>query len=299
MVVALSLLAGCGVGFGAGEQDGNAELTITRDYGSGVLLEESVGPLSESSTAMRLLDQSAEIETSYGGGFVDSIESISSSSGIRSFDWFYFVNGIAAERGAAEFVVEPGDRMWWDHRDWTDAMDVNAVVGSFPAPMKGGYDGNAWPVSVECLSVETACMQVEERLEEAGVELAPASTEDGDTLRVLVGSWSEVGADEEAARLDRGPSASGVFAGFVESEGGDRLVGLDESAEATTDFGPQSGLIAAMRRGEEPPVWVVTGTDERGVKLAAGALDAGQLRNRYAAAVSPDGVFSLPTGAAE
>ena len=74
MAAALSLLAGCGIGFGAGEQDGRADLAITRDYGLEVMLDESVGPLSESSTAMRLLDQSADIETSYGGGFVDSIK---------------------------------------------------------------------------------------------------------------------------------------------------------------------------------------------------------------------------------
>lgn len=307
LVAAFCALSGCGAGFGPGEQDGTANLTITRDYGSEVLLEDPVGPLNESSTAMRLLESNAEIETSYGGGFVDSIASISSSSGSRSFDWFYFMNGIAAERGAAEFVVEPGDRMWWDHRDWTDAMDVNAVVGSFPAPMKGGYDGTEWPVSVECFSVEAACEKVEERLEDVGVEVGSGDPEgnpetpltDEDTLRVLVGRWSEVGSDEDAARLDRGPSSSGVFAAFVESEGVDRLVGLNVAADPATDFGPHSGLIAAMRRGDGPPVWLVTGTDERGVELAAGALQADQLRNRYAAGISPEGVSSLPSGAAE
>jgi len=284
-----------------------ADLAITRNYGSEVLLEQSVGPLSESSTAMRLLDQSAEIETSYGGGFVDSINSISSASGGRSLDWFYFVNGIAAERGAAEFVVEPDDRMWWDYRDWTDAMEVNAVVGSFPAPMKGGYDGSAWPVSVECFSVEPACEKVKERLRDAGVEVDSSGQAEGtgappgdaDELRILVGRWSELGLDERAARLSRGPSASGVFAGFVESDGEERLIGLDAAAEPATDFGPHAGLIAAMRRGEEPPVWLVTGTDERGVESAADALQAGLLRNRYAAAISPEGVFSLPSEAGE
>lgn len=295
LAAALAVLAGCGVGFGAGEQEGMAELAITRDYGSEVLLAESVGPLNESSTAMRLLEQSAETETSYGGGFVDSIESIRSVSGARSFDWFYFVNGMAAERGAAELVIGPGDRMWWDYRDWTDAMDVNAVVGSFPAPMKGGYDGTAWPVSVECLSVESACETVEARLRDAGVELT--SNGGGETLRILVGRWSDVGADDDAGRLDRGPSVSGVFAGFAESGGEERLIGLDVEADASTDFGPHAGLIAAMRRGNEPPVWLVTGTDRRGVESAAEALESSQLRNRYAAAVSPEGVFSLPTEA--
>jgi hypothetical protein len=288
------LLAGCGVGFGPGESSGEAELAVTRDYGSQVLLEKQVGPLNQSSTALRLLDQNAEIETSYGGAFVDSIESISSESGSRSRDWFYFVNGIAAERGAAEFVIEPGDRMWWDYRDWTDAMDINAVVGAFPAPMKGGYDGVRWPVSVDCLSVRPACDEVSRRLEEAGVELGPESTAGPDVLRVLVGKWAEVGRDEVAAELEKGPSASGIFAGFVGGGGRTRLVGLDSQADPAVDFGRESGLVAALRRGNAPPLWLVTGTDPAGVGSAAAALAGEKLKGRYAAAVSPEGVFSLP-----
>lgn len=293
--VALAV-CGCGVGFGAGEQEGMAELAITRDYGEEVLMEEAVGPLDESSTAMRLLDRSAQIETSYGGGFVDSIESISSASGARSFDWFYFVNGISAETGAAEFLVQPGDRMWWDYRDWTSAMDINAVVGSFPAPMKGGYDGVEWPVFIDCLSVRPACEKVEERLDDAGVKVE-AGQMHGQALRVLVGSWGEVSRDEFARSLEAGPAVSGVFADFVRRKGELRLLGLDQTGSPVRDFGPDAGLIAAIGRPQEPPVWLVTGANDSGVRSAADALSSGELLNRYAAATSPDGVFSLPVGA--
>jgi hypothetical protein len=290
----LVLLTGCGVGFGAGESSGKAELLITRDYGSEVLLDRQVGPLNESSTAMRLLDRNAEIETSYGGAFVDSINSTASESGARSLDWFYFVNGIAAERGAAEFLVGPGERMWWDYRDWTDAMDINAVVGAFPAPMKGGYDGVEWPVSLDCLSVRPACDEVSKRLQATGVRLESAEGTGAESLRVVVGDWQAVRRDEIAAGLERGPAASGVFAGFVESEGRTRLVGLDSKADPAADFGPRAGLVAAFRSGEGPPVWLVTGTGSNGVEAAAAALDEEKLRGRYAAAVTAEEVFSLP-----
>ena len=29
-------------------------------------------------------------------------------------DWFFFVNGIEADRSAAEVRVRPGDIVWWD-----------------------------------------------------------------------------------------------------------------------------------------------------------------------------------------
>jgi hypothetical protein len=92
---------------------------------------------------------------------------------------------------------------------------------------------------------------------------------------------------------------SGVFAGFTGGGDQTRLIGLDEKADPTTDFGLHSGLIAAMRRGEGPPVWLVTGTDESGVDLAADSLGAAQMQNRYAAAVSTGGVYSLPVVAGE
>lgn len=57
----------------------------------------------------------------------------------RSLDWFYFVNGVAGSFGAAEFQLEAGDQVWWDYRDWTSAMEAQAVVGAFPKPLVGRF----------------------------------------------------------------------------------------------------------------------------------------------------------------
>ncbi len=247
---------------------------------------------------MRLLDDSAEIETLYGGGFVQSIDGLSGSSGARSSDWFYFVNGIAAERGAAEFLVRPGDRMWWDLRDWTDAMDVNAVVGSYPAPLNTGYDGSLWPVAVECAREGPACELARERLAADGVEFdGPESEGSGpseDVLRVMVGEWAQIVSDPVAARLGSGPDTSGVFARFTGGGAAVRLEGLDVTGEAAVRFGAGAGLVAAMRRGQDPPVWLVTGTDLEGVESAAAALGQDQLRNHYAVVVADGEVSPLP-----
>lgn len=293
-VLAALALTGCGVGFGPGGKSGNADLTVTRDYGHEVLTSVSVDGLSQSSTAMRLLDRSAEIETRYGGGFVQAIAGITGSSGTRSSDWFYFVNGITAERGAAEFVVNPGDRMWWDFRDWTDAMDINAVVGAYPAPMSTGYDGENWPVVVECRVPDgAACDLVEDRLSDDGIGLDPGASA-ANALRILVGAWPAIESDPAASRLDSAPSASGVFARFGEPEGSVSLDGLDASGEPVARLGAGAGLIAATRNGAGPPVWLVTGTDSDGVEQAAAALGEANLKNRYAALVFDGRIVSVP-----
>jgi hypothetical protein len=48
-----------------------------------------------------------------------------------------------------------------------------------------------------------------------------------------------------------------------------------------------AGLIAATRRGEGAPVWLVTGTDGPGVELAARAFDQSTLQDRFAVALGP------------
>ena len=66
-----------------------------------------------------------------------------SQSGGRSSDWFFYVNGIESPIGSAQFDLSGGDRIWWDYRDWTAAMRVPAVVGSWPEPFVHGSRASA------------------------------------------------------------------------------------------------------------------------------------------------------------
>ena len=78
----------------------------------------------------------------YGGRFVQSIEGVDGDAGARR-DWFYFVNGIEADRGAAEYrVAARATCIWWDYRSWAgEDMRQPVVVGAFPEPFLHGYDG--------------------------------------------------------------------------------------------------------------------------------------------------------------
>ena len=91
-------------------------------------------------------------------------------------DWFYFVNGIEADTGAAEREVHGGDRVWWDYRDWSAAMRVPAVVGSYPEPFLHGSEGKRFPVRIDCArDAADQCDAVRDRLDRAGVETAIAA----------------------------------------------------------------------------------------------------------------------------
>src|SRR5262249_23549767 len=131
LVVAAVALAGCG---GATAQRGHATLWVTRDRGSHVLLVRQV---PAGLTAMQALDRVADIETRYGGRYVQGIDGVDGSLSAQR-DWFYFVNGIEADRSAAEYRLHDGDVEWWDYRSWARRMRQPVVVGAFPAPFSHG-----------------------------------------------------------------------------------------------------------------------------------------------------------------
>jgi hypothetical protein len=270
--------AGCGIGPGPRSAQ-RANLTVTRDYGHELLRQASERP-PESEDAIRILDRNARVETAYGGRFVQSIDGLAGGGSGGHFDWFLYVNGVESPVGGGDYRVRGGDRVWWDYRDWRAAMRVPAVVGSWPEPFLHGFAGRRWPATVRCLGGGGACETVSSRLREAGV--SPGAASGDDSVRVLVGPWSRVRRDGAAAQLDRGPGTSGVFARFAPEGRRWSLGALDASGAVRKRFGADAGLVAAVRSGDKPPTWLVTGTDPAGVGAAASLLDEPDLTNRYA-----------------
>jgi hypothetical protein len=134
---ALLLLALALAGCGAAREHGKATLWVTRDRGSQVLY---AGSVPAGLTAMQALERRMKVSTRYGGRFVQSIEGISGSASAQR-DWLYFVNGVEADRGAAEVRLRPGDVEWWDYRSWRGSgMSVPVVVGAFPEPFRHGFE---------------------------------------------------------------------------------------------------------------------------------------------------------------
>jgi hypothetical protein len=286
-------LAVAGCGFGAGPGVGEVSLTVTRDYGAEAVQPVVRDEARESDTAMRMLEREATIATRYGGGFVQAIDGVEADERFgHSFDWFFYVDGVESPVGAAEFSLHGGESIWWDYRNWSAAERVPAVVGSWPRPLRGGYEGQARPVALECRAAGAACGAVRRRLGAAGI--APVAAPASAAIRVLVGPWARLRADPAAALIGRGPQASGVFADFARGAGGYRLQGLDEGGAVAREFGPEAGLVAATRRFEAPPVWLVSGATDRGVLAAAGLLDAAHLRDRYAVATAGGRETPLP-----
>jgi hypothetical protein len=98
-------------------------------------------------TVMQAVDREADIDTRYGGRYVEAIDGLEGDLGARR-DWFWFVNGIEGDRSATDYRLRNGDIAWWDYRSWRERMREPVVVGAFPEPFLHGYNGKTRAVAV-------------------------------------------------------------------------------------------------------------------------------------------------------
>jgi hypothetical protein len=212
LLAAACLLASCGEE-AAGE--GSARLWVTRDRGSEVMLSTTV-PAGIS--AMEALRRRAEVETRYGGRFVQSINDVEGDID-EQHDWFFFVNGYEADLSAADYDLHDGDVLWWDHRSWAAEMRQPVVVGAFPEPFLHGWDGKRRPAIV---------VYRDQRFEETAKKLAQlvdGSAASGYPLHPPGANVvTLVPGEEFTARLTGSPGDKVVF-----------VVGVDAAARLVAD----------------------------------------------------------------
>jgi hypothetical protein len=276
------------------------QLVITSDFGAHALHRSGGLRARGGETMLALLRSEYPVGASAGGDVVDSIDGLSGGPEARapgrSARWFYYVNGVPITSSPARTSVRPGDHVWWDLHDASPTAVPTAVVGSFPEPFLNGVEGKRLPVRIECASVSGyACTAVTASLRRASVPAGLAEIGSGgapETLRVLVGPWDRIGGELAVQSIERGPRVSGVDASF--SAGGQTLTLLDEQGQPVQRLNGDAGLIAATRGAKEAPVWVVTGTDDAGVELAARAFSPTALEARFAVALRPGAAIALP-----
>ena len=296
-LLAALALAGCGLAVGPAPSA--VQLLVTRDFGNHVLARSGDLQRSGGETVLGLLGHNGSLRTSSDGRVVESIDGTASGQEAGHLaSWFYYVNGILAPKGPAQTPVHAGDHIWWDLHAASQAADVPAVVGAFPEPFLNGTGGHRLPVRIECATGSTkACATVTATLTRLGVPAAVAAIGSGgapETLRLMVGPWGGL-EGLEAQLLADGPHTSGVYARF--SAAGHALTLLDPSGAAVRTLHAGAGLIAATQEPKEAPVWVVSGTDEAGVELAARGFDQSTLSDHFALAIVSGATIALPARA--
>jgi hypothetical protein len=297
LLLAALLLAGCGIGPGE-ERSGGAEVRVTRDFGHTEVDSASTKTIRDGQTVMRLTESSFDVKTRFGGRFVQEIDGLKGSGATGMRDWFFFVNGVESDVGAAEYDLSPGDRVQWDYRRWDTAMRVPAIVGAFPEPFRNGPEDKRRPVRVECDDVSSQpCRDGKDALERvhvpvSGSALGAPGTEH--VTRLVVALWPRGRIVRGGSTLEDGPQSSGVFARF--SKDGRELDLLDEDGGVarTVRAGDGTALVAALQPRADELVWLVTALDRAGLEAGVQALREDKLRDAFAVAVTGRTVEKLP-----
>ena len=297
LIAAALLLGGCGIGPGE-EQEGGAVIRVTRDFGHQEIGSTATKALHEDETVMRVMQSRFDVETRFGGRFVQSIDGVKGGGPGGMRDWFFFVNGVEAEVGAAEYELSPGDRVQWDFRDWGTAMRVPAIVGAFPEPFLNGIDGRRRPVRVECDEAESdPCRAAKDALDRINVPVSGSSLGAPGTenvTRLVVARWPAARIVRGGFTLEEEPDRSGVFARFAKD--GRSLDLLDADGDVARGVHPGDGtaLVAALRPRADELLWLVTSLDAEGLAAGVKALRENALRDAFAVAVTGSVVEKLP-----
>jgi hypothetical protein len=279
------------------------QLVITRDFGRETLVSKSVFP-GEKQTVFDLLQENSQVTTAYGGGFIDSINGLKSSSGgLRGgiSDWFYYVNGVFAHLGANDYQPLPGDVIWWDYHQWSNMNVYPAVIGCYPRPFAGGYMGSQKPVVIMSTGEsEEMALGLKKSLESRGAVSVSVRDLDEGLLQkrpgpvIVVGQWDELNSLKWLSDFNNARGRNGTSVYFSDN----KVHLLDYSGRTVRTIDGSAGVITATGAGtgDSSPLWLIAGTDGDGVRQAVDILlqQPDKISGFYGAAVCGGEVIRLP-----
>ncbi|MCT4592894.1 MAG: DUF4430 domain-containing protein [Anaeromicrobium sp.] len=283
------------------------DLVVTTNYGNKRLYGKNVG-LVKDEVGMEVLFRNLDIQTAYGGGFVNSINGIESKYTFftgkdrKKEDWFYWVNGIMAPIGVAEYRPEPGDVIWWDYHNWSYTMFAPAVIGSYPQPFKSGFFGkNPGTVIMYTDKYKAEAEKLKESLIKKGVKQVdvarynPTVLEKPKKYYMVLGVWDELAKKSKLIKdINRKNKLIGTYVKFQDG----KLKRLNFKGKTISSYDHAGAVYAyAAGLGSVCPVWMITGTDDEGVKKALDVLinNPGAIDKYFSAVVSKNGIENAPS----
>ncbi|RKD21426.1 protein of unknown function [Caminicella sporogenes DSM 14501] len=284
----------------------HVDLIVTRDYGHKTIFCKNVG-LVKDEVGMEVLFRNLDIQTAYGGGFVNAINGIESKFTFytgkdrKKMDWFYWVNGILAPVGVAEYRPQPNDEIWWDYHDWSITMFIPAVIGSYPHPFINGFFGkNPGTVIMYTEDFKEEAEKLKQSLSDLGVKQVDTALFDPEVIKkpkkyyILVGVWNELAKNSKVIRdINKKNKLIGVYAKFQDG----KLYGLNFKGKVISTHSEAGAIFAyASSIGSTRPIWMVTGTNNKGVNMALDILinNPNAIDRHFGAIISKDGVENIP-----
>jgi hypothetical protein len=279
-------------------------LVVADDFGHRVLLDETID-VQAGADALDCLLQVASVKTAYGGGFVTSIEGITSgylNSPSTRQDWFIYVNGFLANTGGKGYTVRPGDTVCWYYRDWSFRQSISALIGSCPHLFLNGYQGKTRPTWIIYEQPhEQAASSLASSFNSMGVDNVNwVLLENIDQTDMQQDNIVVLGSPDFSplAEINNNWDKLGLFCHFA----GAGLNVFDSGGNQVRRYSETTGVILAMQNPFNPRgtgacenvCLVVTGTDEAGIQSAVDAIASRLHEMEYYAGAIVSGQQLLP-----
>lgn len=292
-----------GAGKNSASPASEVSLWVTRDYAKSPLYNDKVA-LKPGDSVMDILKKNLDVNTQYGGGFVESINGLRSGytgSDKKTRDWFYYANGIITSTGALDYKPAPGDVIWWDYHDWGGAVFTPALIGAFPEPFISGYRGqNPGTVVLTAPGCERQGHQLAEHLRNLGaknVTVQPYNEKTvtkSEKITLVIGLWKSFAGEQFWQGVQKQRKKTGLFIELAP----DYFATLDMKGEIVGRYHQNVGAITATGSGmgDPTPVWLVTGLDQPGLDRAVNLLisSPGSFKQYFGAVVSGEKVLPVP-----
>lgn len=275
-------------------------LVVTHNFGTEVVFDSFLD-LNGACSALELTEMNLEVETSYGGSFVNSINGKNSGytgkkgQEKKNTDWFLYYNGILAAAGAADIKIANGDTVWWDYHDWGFSSFTPAMIGAFPQPLSRGItlfyspscQGRAEKIAEYLKGQAVDSVDIQEYDEKAVSQRQSVS--------MVIGIWNELDESSMLKGLNQNNKKTGLFCKL----GNDGFQRLDVSLEETgRPYRNETAIIAATGRGlgDQYPLWLLVGYDAGGLDKAIEFLTGNSIAPQYAwgMIISPAGIEPIP-----
>ncbi|MGC8848946.1 MAG: DUF4430 domain-containing protein [Candidatus Bathyarchaeia archaeon] len=289
---------------GGSASEVHVRLIVSRDFGSTVILQETL-TLKEGTSALEALRIASEVETMYGGRFVTSIDGFKRGerNGVQ-VDWLYYINGLLAPVGAADYILCDGDVERWDLHPWSSLSMASAIIGDYPEPFLHGYGGDRSPTLIlysedfrseaERLEGHLSSLGVEAYLKPMG-EASPNGDELGSFNLVVIGYFS----DGIPSKLNELHDRLGYYAYY------DGDAGLVKASDWKGDLHSFEGDVSLIQASKNPwspggtsatvrTAWLIAGATPDSVRSAVEALMEGKASNLHGLLIVDGGYKPLP-----
>lgn len=289
----------------APKPQGQLLLSVTHNFGSSNVFNQNVA-VGDGQSLIDLMREHFDVETAYGGGFVNSINGTKSAYTDKSvftrkkIDWFYYSNGSVGAIGADALQPKPGDTIWWDYHAWSgQGSSTPCVVGAYPHPFTTGYNG-ATPGTVIYYSGQHAddANRLAQGLRNQGAgNVSTAAYADGNILHssknvIVLGTWSELSGQSAMGEVFGEPARTGVYAKFD----GDSVTALNYTGKSGGRTGQGAILATGQGSGETSPTWLVLGSTEAGLEAAIDTMISapGKLKGKIGVVLDGSEAIGVP-----